>query len=234
MKYSNVLANNTLSTSDHLSNGSTSSNESISSNGSIFSNESIFLNEPISSNRSSSNRSSNGKMICQTKNDCTKLFAHSFCNYKTCHCNFGYKFKFIGCLKMCQIDGDCYNDDPNRMCVNRLCHCKDGFKQIAKSKLCVKELSKENKMNTMLICLLVGISPLAIVVIAICFKVSSFPLTNGQTEKISSNNFQLHKYNNQNHQNISINSPPNHCDAESGSTSSFEYESADSLKSHKI
>lgn len=140
----------------------------------------------------------------------------------------------MGCHKICQIDADCY-DDVNRLCFKGLCQCKDGFKQIGKNKFCTKKLEKQSKMNVMLICLLVAISPLAIVVVAVsCKKILNCSLTNSQTDKISSNNFQLDKKKNQNHhQNISINSLPNY-DIESGSTTSFEYENADSLKSHKI
>ena len=201
MTYSISSASDTLSPSNH------------SSNGSIF---------------------SNGKFHCKTKPDCTKLFANSFCNYKICHCNFGYKFKFIGCLKMCQIDDDCY-DDQNRLCVKGLCQCKDGFKQIGRNKFCAKGLDKRSKMNVMLVCLFAAISPLAIVVVGVFFKkISNCSLKNSQTDKISSNNFQLDENKNQNHhQNISINSPQNY-DIESGSTSSFEYENEDSLKNHKI
>lgn len=206
MKYSNVFANDLLSPSLHPLNRSTFSKE---------------------------------KLHCQTKSDCTKFIAYSFCSSKKCNCIFGYRFHSMACLKLCHIDDDCLYDDLNRICTNGLCQCKEGYKEEPKNKFCIEEsVRKISSFGLVLICLLAGISPLTIVMIAVCCKtISNGSLTNriSNSHETQTNN---NRSNNQviNHpQNLSINSPPNYSDIESGPPSPPpSYEEAVSSNSHKL
>lgn len=182
------------------------------------------------------------KLHCQTKNDCTKLIAYSFCSFKKCRCIFGYKFHSMACLKLCQVNDDCLYDDPNRKCKNGLCQCKEGYKEEPKNKFCIQEsVRKLSSLGLILVCLLAGISPLTIVMIAVCCKtINSGSLTNrtsNSNETQTNNNQSDNQRNNQsdNHsQNLNINPPPSYSEIESIPPSPPpSYEEAVSSNSHK-
>ena len=205
----------------------------------------VYASDLLSPSLHPSNGSifSKEKLHCQTKSDCTKLIAYSFCNSKRCHCIFGYRFHSMACLKLCQISDDCLYDDPNRICTNGLCQCKEGYKEEPKNKFCIQEsVRKISSLGLILVCLLAGISPLTIVMIAVCCKtISNGQLTSrvsNSNETQTNNNQSNNQSNNQviNHpQSLSINSPPSYSDIESVPPSPPpSYEEAVSSNSHKL
>jgi len=124
---------------------------------------------------------------CNSADDCNAKIANSWCNIPDhqCYCHKGYQMASDGsCLLQCADDDACFNEDINRLClcetygnlndcITKLCKCKTGYYQNPSQDLCDKDhdfLSNIDNNGLIIVCVVTGVSPLSVVIIAICCR----------------------------------------------------------------
>jgi hypothetical protein len=132
------------------------------------------------------NQFSQQLIYCNSNNDCHKKIANSRCNSANhqCYCQKSYVFSDGSCLQRCFDDSSCIDFDSNRLCVcesngelnsctEKLCKCKANYFEDPSKEYCVSDensLTPFDNNSLIIVCVVTGVSPLTIVLLAICCR----------------------------------------------------------------
>jgi hypothetical protein len=123
---------------------------------------------------------------CNSDNYCHEKIANSYCDSANhqCYCQKGYVLNDGSCLQHCSDDSSCIDFDINRLCLcesnlelnsctEKLCKCKANYIEDPSKEYCVSDknsLTPIDSNGLIIVCVVTGVSPLTIVLLAICCR----------------------------------------------------------------